>query len=111
METPQQDVILIQEAVSDSLQGFRALPPGASPAVNPSNRSSMSGVAVEDWMNGGGITTSQSRPHFVMMQDTPPRAFSLDARPYETSGFPVSGYGGSFIQNESGSSRPRVKSA
>ena len=34
-ENPQQDVILIQEAVGDSLQGFRAVPPGASPTVDP----------------------------------------------------------------------------
>ena len=93
-ENPQQDVILIQEAVGDSLQGFRAVPPGASPTVDPINRNSASGVSALDGMNGGGITTT-SRPHYVMMQDPPllapmGRAFSLDARPNETSGFRLS---------------------
>ena len=106
-ENPQQDVILIQEAVGDSLQGFRAVPPGASPTVDPINRNSASGVSALDGMNGGGITTT-SRPHYVMMQDPPllapmGRGFSLDGRPNETSGFSVSGYGGSsgsFIQQQ-----------
>ena len=107
IENPQQDVILIQEAVGDSLQGFRAVPPGASPAVNPINRNSTSGVSALDGMNGGEITTT-SRHYDVMMQDPPMlapmgRAFSLDARPNETSGFSVSGYGGSsgsFIKQQ-----------
>ena len=100
MENPQQDVILIQEAVGDSLQGFRAVPPGASPAVNPINRNSTLGVSALDGMKGGEINT-MSRHYDVLMQDPPMlapmgRAFSLDARPNETSGFSVSGYGRIF---------------
>ena len=47
--------------------GFRAVPPGAWPAIYPGNRSSMLGVAVRDSMNGGVIT--MSRPQFLMMQE------------------------------------------